>query len=275
MNTYLPKLTLLLICLIFSYPQCSGEPQEDVRSYIQTLHKYDEEKTFFKNIEGFRIHLQQDVDGVLIQELLKDDKLRKYLLSNFDGAPDRFVDLILAYHLEDGPNWGSLGGFYRSPSGGISAALQNRLNPKQIKDNMVPGSLYFVLEYREVRLEISKVLRELYTDEILPMEVVEARKFNAWNKIIQIVNNSYESLFEENRLKREKYRLEAQQLAQSKTGKNLLQKKLFPEPEKRIPPEIAQQKPLEYKLSRWWYGVLFAFVFIGGLWFCFHKKTQN
>ena len=184
---------------------CHGEATQDLDKYIQILHKHYEEKKLLSATDNFREHLKQDIDGRMINKLLADEKLCGLLFANYDAAPNKYLDLILAGHLLDKNLWESKAGWVYSPAEGVAKSISEHLGIQNVEKKIPSGSLEYVLENKLVRVEISKVLRGLHSDEKLSPNEETERKNAARDAIIGLVNDSYYRLVEEEGLLREQY----------------------------------------------------------------------
>lgn len=273
MNTNFAKLFLSLICFFLTHFPCHGETKEEFQEYIQTLHEHRNRGAFFTIEDDFRERLKHDTNGTLVRELLRDHELRGILFVNFDVAPDKFVDLILAEHLVDNSQWESQGGLFRSPSPGIASAIGERFRPKDLGSRMPPDSLGFVLEDKEMRSKISKVLRDLSSDKEMSPDLVIERRNAARDEIVELVNGSYERLLKAERSKREEYHSSPQSSGPTGTDPKLIQEKSSEHPLKPSSTTEANHETMAHKKIFWWYGILSLIVLAAGVWTWHNKKS--
>lgn len=190
-------LSTMTACLVW------GEAIAD-QHFIETLREHKKNGTDRDFSATLREAIRGDEDGELIKQLVEDSELNSAIFHNVDAAPERFLELILAFWLEDELQWGSRGGMYYSPATQLDQWLRNKIRPQDTVDSTEAKNLYFVLEDKDTRMELAKVLRESYSDEELDSEERKDRRAAAWSKIVDIVDESFPRLLEEDEKRRAK-----------------------------------------------------------------------
>lgn len=201
MNTTKNLIAVLLLLSPLSICPSRGETT-DRKAFIEALREHKESGTERDFSDELRETISQDKNGKLIQVISEDPELNSAIFYNLDAVPERFLELVLASWLEDDYQWGARGGMYYSPATQLDHWLRNRIRPTTIVDPQAGKNLYFVLEDKNTRIELAKVLRRCYSDKELSLEDRSERRAEAWNAIVGIVERSFPRLLEEDKKRR-------------------------------------------------------------------------
>jgi hypothetical protein len=168
----------------------------DGQSFIETLREHKKNGTERDFAKELREAIKRDKKGNLVKAISEDPELNSAIFHNIDAVPDKFVELVIASWLEDDNQWGARGGFYHSPAHGISEALRQYIRPADAADPPTVQKLYFVLEDKNTRAALAKVLRTCYNEEKLSLDERSKRRTEAWRGIVDILEESFPLLLE-------------------------------------------------------------------------------
>jgi hypothetical protein len=253
------KKTLLVVlvslCTLSILPSWGQTP--DGQPFVEALREHKKNGTERDFAEEFKEAIKRDKKGDLIKAISEDPELNSVIFHNIDAVPDKFVELVIASWLEDDNQWGARGGFYHSPAHGISETLRKYIRPADAVDPPAVQKMYFVLEDKNTRTELAKVLRASYYDEELDSDERSKRRNEAWGGIVNIVEKSLPVLLEEDK----KRRAEAAGEPKAEPGQFL--KKLRQESSEGVTTNHSSRQP-NTETSRWMW-LLIAFVAILGV----------
>jgi len=186
MKTPFVRLISVLICLAVASGIADAKTPGASEEYTRFLQIHHENSTFLAIRDDFRGHLNQDVTGSLVSQILRNPNLRGMLFANFDAVPDKCRDIIVSEYLEDDANWYSNGDMSRSPALGMAAQIIERFSPDGWMDIT---SLTVALEDRPDRMAVASVLRSLAKGlESTGGTVTEEIRDMARDEIIKIVS---------------------------------------------------------------------------------------
>jgi|GEM_PF-7004241 len=180
----------------------SWAKSSDSEAFIETLRQHNRKGTQLEFSAQLRERISQDDSGDLILAIAGDAEINSAIFYNLDAAPERFLELVLAFWLEDDLQWRSRGGMYYSPATQLDYWLRNRIRPEESSGSIEAKNLYFVLEDKDTRIELAKVLRESYSNEELDAEKRRDRRAAAWNKIVVIEEEAFPRLLENDKKRR-------------------------------------------------------------------------
>jgi len=185
MKTSFVRLICILICPAIASSHAGVKTSGAAEEYARVLQVHHKNATFLAVRDDFRDHLNQDITGLLVSQILRNVDLRGMLFANFDAAPAKSKDIIVSEYLEDDANWYSNGDMLRSPALGMAAEIIERFDPD---DWMDISSLTLALEDRADRLAISSVLRDLAKELESPTgAVTQDIRNKARDEIVKIV----------------------------------------------------------------------------------------
>lgn len=265
------RIPLIVLFVLSTMTVCPvwGEALAD-QSFIETLREHKKNGTERDFSAKLREVISEDEDGELIKQLVENSELNSAIFYNLDAAPEQFLELILAFWLEDELQWGSRGGMYYSPATQLDQWLRNKIRPQDTVGSTEAKNLYFVLEDKHTRMELAKVLRESYSDEELDSDEREDRRAAAWNKIVDIVDESFPRLLEED----EKRRAEAAKEPKPEPGQ-FLKKLKQANAEGAAINNPSGQANANTESARWTWILLALVAILGGLGFVLRDRITR
>lgn len=195
----------LLLFLLLQFVSRTSLAQAEVpddRDFMEVFREVIAEGRQLDFAEVFRAKIWQDEDGSLIKEISKDPDLNSAIFFHLDAVPEKYAVIVLASWLEDDFQWGARGGSYYSPAGPFEHWLRFHMKPSDADEPPSGGNMYFVLENKETRQELAKILRESYSEKDLLPEERKIRRSAAWAGIMEIVSDAYPRLLEEDKERR-------------------------------------------------------------------------
>lgn len=262
-------LTALLALAGIGICQSWGEPL-DSEAFIESLREHNKNSTQLEFTEQLRKTISQDKSGELILAISADSELNSAIFYNLDVIPEDFSVLVIALWLEDDNQWGARGGMYYSPASGIVQAFRRHIRPSNADDPDSIKHILYVLEDKESRLEMAKILRATYSDEPLEPESKSKARAAAWAEIVRIVEQSFPRLMEEDK----KRRAEAAKEPKPKPGQ-FLEKLKQENAEGAAINHPSGQANANTESARWTWILLALVAIFGGLGFFLRDRITR